>query len=87
MLAFTYSYPGGDDTDDPGKYSMEEAIPNFGDSRYGLTAGPVFTLVFAVMVLFAGGISGLVNRVILLAVVGTLWSLTSIGTAFCKTFW
>lgn len=66
---------------------MDIAIPNFSEKKYGLTAGPIFTLIFASMVLVAGGISGLVNRVLILSIVGVLWSGTSIGTAFCKTFW
>jgi hypothetical protein len=61
---------------------MKYEIPDFNQSKYGLTAGPIFTLVFAFMVLFAGGISGLVNRVFILAIAGVCWSSTSVGTAF-----
>ena len=66
---------------------MEEDIPNFTESKYGLVAGPVFTIVFAVFVLIAGGMSSWVNRVLIIAIVNILWSCTSLGTAFVKKFW
>jgi hypothetical protein len=33
---------------------MGAAIPGLDDARYGLIAGPVFNISFAVMVLFTG---------------------------------
>ena len=68
------------------KYSMREAIPNFTDAKYGLVAGPVFTLCYAVLILFTGSLADLYSRKTLLAVGSICWSLTSIGTSFAHSF-
>ena len=66
---------------------MAEAIPGFSAGLYGITAGPVFTLVFAFTVLGIGGISGKINRVCFIAVANIMFSGTSIGTAWVQKFW
>jgi MFS family permease len=65
---------------------MSVAIDNFNDFRYGLVAGPVFTIIFATLNLFTGALADKVSRKMLLSVAAICWSITSLGTAFTHTF-
>lgn len=72
--------------DDP-YYNMKAAIPGMDDSRYGLVAGPAFTIFYAIFVLFTGVLSDNFNRKILLTVASILWSFTSISIALSHKYW
>ena len=61
------------------------AIPNFTDAKYGLLAGPTFTLIYATLILFTGSLSDFYSRRFLFSIAGIFWSFTSIGTAFSHT--
>lgn len=65
---------------------MREAIPNFTDAKYGLLAGPTFTLVYATLILFTGTLSDNYSRRWIFSLAGICWSFTSIGTSFSTTF-
>ena len=68
------------------KYQIKEAIPNFTDANYGYVAGPLFSLIFGVMVLFTGSFSDQNNRKLIIGFATLFWSLTTLGMAFSKTF-
>ena len=59
--------------------------PNFTSAKYGLLAGPTFTLVYATLILFTGALSDKYSRRFLFSIAGILWSFTSIGTAFSQS--
>jgi MFS family permease len=52
-----------------------------------LLAGPVFTLVYATLILFTGALSDNYNRRLLFSIAAILWSLTSIGTSYSVKLW
>ena len=64
------------------KYEIRLAIPNFSDEKYGYVAGPLFSLVFGTLVLFAGSFSDYFTRRYLLGGAAIFWSFTSLGMAF-----
>jgi len=66
---------------------MAEAIPGFTASKYSLIAGPVFNTSFAIMVFFTGSLADAFSRKSMLSIAAITWSLTSIGTAFCLSYW
>ena len=66
---------------------MRFAFPDFTTAKYSYLAGATFTVFFATAVLFTGVLADNMSRKYLLCLAAILWSLTSIGTAFCKTFW
>ena len=65
---------------------MRVAIKNFTDFRYGIVAGPVFTIIFASLNLFSGALADKLSRKNLISIAAICWSLTSVGTAFTHTF-
>lgn len=84
MIGPAYYFQDDGKVDDP-KYNLSAAIPNFTDSKYGLLAGPTFTLVYATLILFTGTLSDNYSRRFIFSTAGIMWSFTSIGTAFSKT--
>jgi MFS family permease len=66
---------------------MKYAIPNFDYRKYSYLAGATFTVFFATAVLFTGILADNMSRKLLLCISAVLWSLTSIGTSFCNTYW
>jgi MFS family permease len=68
------------------KYEIREAIPNFTTAKYGLVAGPLFSLIFGTLVLFTGSLADKFNRRYLLGSAAVCWSLTSLGTAATQNF-
>lgn len=66
---------------------MKYAIPNFGTDKYSYLAGATFTVFFATAVLFTGILADNMSRKLLLCLAAIMWSCTSIGTSFCKTYW
>lgn len=81
MIGPAYYFKADGKEDDP-KYNLSKAIPNFTDAKYGLLAGPTFTLVYATLILFTGTLSDNYSRRFLFSIAGICWSFTSIGTAF-----
>jgi MFS family permease len=75
-------YFSADGKDDDPKYEISLAIPDFTDAKYGLLAGPTFTLVYATLILFTGTLSDNYSRRFIFSISAILWSFTSIGTAF-----
>jgi len=69
------------------KYSMKAAIEGMTDAKYGIVAGPAFTIFYSIFVLFTGILSDNFNRKNLLTIASICWSLTSIGIAFSEKFW
>jgi MFS family permease len=57
------------------------------DAGYGLLAGPVFSVVFATLVLFTGTLADKYSRRFLLGLAGICWSLTSILTCFSQSIY
>jgi MFS family permease len=84
VIGPAYYFEAEGKTDDP-KYSLRAAIPNFTDAKYGILAGPTFTLVYATLILFTGLASDKYSRRLLFSIAGILWSLTSIGTSVSHT--
>lgn len=68
------------------KYEIKEAIPYFTDARYGYVAGPLFSLIFGIMVLFGGSLSDKYTRKYILGISTIIWSLTTLGMACSTTF-
>ena len=64
------------------KYNICEALEGFNDAKYGILAGPAFTLVYSVLVLFSGSLSDKYSRKLLFGSAAVCWSLASIGAAF-----
>jgi MFS family permease len=65
---------------------MSVAIENFTDFRYGIVAGPVFTIIFATLNLCSGTLADKMSRKNLVSIAAICWSLTTVGTAFTHTF-
>ena len=86
MIGTAYYYQkDGYDTDP--KYEMSIAIPNFGPTKYGILAGPAFTVLFSSCVLFTGILSDNLTRRYLLGVPALLWSVCTLLTAFAERYW
>lgn len=87
IIAVAYQIkPAPGEEPDP-KYQLRYAIPNFGEAKYSYLAGATFTVFFATAVLFTGVLADNMSRKWLLCLAAILWSCTSIGTSFCKTYW
>jgi MFS family permease len=87
IIASAYQIRPADGEQPDKKYQMRYAIPNFGPDKYSYLAGATFTIFFATAVLFTGILADNMSRKILLCLAAIFWSLTSIGTSFCKTYW
>jgi MFS family permease len=85
IISVAYFIPPRPDPDP--FYEIRYAIPDFSLKKYSYLAGATFTVFFATAVLFTGVLADNMSRKVLLCVAAILWSLTSIGTAFCKTYW
>jgi MFS family permease len=81
MIGPAYYFSADGKDNDP-YYNMADSIPNFTDAKYGLLAGPTFTLVYATLILFTGSLSDVYSRRFIFTLAGMTWSLTSIGTSF-----
>ena len=81
--AFYFKLDGEEDNP---KYNMSVAIENFTDFRYGIVAGPVFTIIFATLNLCSGTLADKMSRKNLVSIAAICWSLTTVGTAFTHTF-
>lgn len=68
------------------KYEIQYAITGFTAARYGIVAGPLFSLIFGTLVLFSGRFADVFTRNILLGSVAICWSITSIGMFFAQNF-
>lgn len=78
--AFYFQSPG---KDDDAKYQLKLSFNKpLTDAKYGLLAGPVFSVIFATLVLLSGTLSDRVSRRFLFGIAGVCWSLTTIGAAF-----
>lgn len=75
-----------DGEEDNPEYNMKVAIKNFTPFRYGILAGPVFTIIFATLNLCSGTLADKMSRKNLISIAAICWSLTSVGTAFTHTF-
>lgn len=83
-ISYAKGYNGEGEKHDQ-KFMITLAYPTFTDN-YGLLAGPLFTVVFAIVGVFAGIISDNVNRTIFATGVCILWSLTTLGTGLIDSF-
>jgi MFS family permease len=84
LIGPAYYFAASGKTDDP-YYSIRVGIPNFTDEKYGLLAGPTFTLVYATLILFTGTLADNYSRRLIFSIAAIMWSLTSIGTSFSHT--
>ncbi len=84
LIGPAYYFAAAGKTDDP-YYSIRAGIPNFTDEKYGLLAGPTFTLVYATLILFTGTLADNYSRRLIFTIAAIMWSLTSIGTSFSHT--
>lgn len=66
---------------------MGDALPGLTPGAYSLISGPVFNTSFAIMVLFTGSFADTFSRKNLLVTASIIWSISSIGMAFCEKFW
>jgi len=84
LIGPAYYFKADGKESDP-KYNLSVAIPNFSDAKYGLLAGPTFTLVYATLILFTGTLADNYSRRLIFSIAAILWSFTSIGTSFSHT--
>jgi len=68
-LGAAYSYTGSLDA----KYNLKTAT-GITDSQYSILAGPAFTALYAVLLLFTGFIADKVNRKVMLGIACIGWS-------------
>ena len=68
------------------KFEIQYAITGFTPARYGIVAGPLFSLIFGTLVLFSGRFADVFKRNLLLGSAAICWSITSIGMCFTHNF-
>lgn len=68
------------------KYEIRVAINGFDSAKYGIVAGPLFSMIFGTLVLFTGSLADKYTRRYILGFCAVCWSITSLGTAFANTF-
>lgn len=67
-------------------FSIQNAIPDFTDDKYGLMVGDSFTIIYAFMVLFTGSASDLVDRKLLLCGSCFGWCACMYFSSFATSF-
>ena len=87
MIGTAYYFEKPGDPSDPAYYEMSVAIPNFGSTKYGILAGPAFTVLFSCCVLFTGILSDNLTRRFLLGIPAVLWSICTLLTAVAYHYW
>mmetsp|Transcript_20859 Transcript_20859/g.14982 ORF Transcript_20859/g.14982 Transcript_20859/m.14982 type:complete len:248 (-) Transcript_20859:1209-1952(-) len=84
-ISTAYNFEYKDAQTDP-YYCLKAAIPNFTNSKYSILAGPAFTVLFAVLVLFTGIATDNFNRKVQLTIACILWSLCTALSGLADTF-